>query len=57
MKNDKDRYIDELEKVIINKLLPIYDEYYRIMELPRPELDMPTLSRSKKLPALLRADF
>jgi hypothetical protein len=57
MENDKDWYIEELEKVIVNKLLPIYDLYYDTMDLPKPELDIPIRQTKKQLPALLRADF
>jgi len=57
MENDKDWYIEELEKVIVNKLLPIYNLYYETMDLPKPELNIPVSKSKKKLPALLRADF
>jgi hypothetical protein len=53
--NDNERYIEQLEKLIVNKLLPIYDEYYKLTELPKPELDIPFSHTKKKLPVLLRA--
>jgi len=55
--NDKDRYIEQLEKLIVNKLLPIYDEYYELTGLPRPELNIPICRAAKRIPALLRADL
>lgn len=55
--NDEERYIEQLEKLIVNKLLPIYDEYYRLTGLPKPELNIPSSIKKKNLPALLRADL
>jgi|OpeIllAssembly_1097287.scaffolds.fasta_scaffold28492_5 hypothetical protein len=53
--NDKERYIEQLEKLIVNELLPIYDEYYKLTELPKPELDIPFSRNRRKISALLRA--
>lgn len=57
MQNEKDWYIEELERLIENKLLPVYNLYYETMDLPKPELDIPIRKVKKQLPALLRADF
>ncbi len=53
--NDNERYIEQLEKLIVNKLLPIYDEYYELTGLPKPELNIPFFRNRKKLPVLLTA--
>jgi len=52
--NDKDRYIEQLEKLILNELLPIYNKYYALKGMPRPELSIPIPRSPRKLPAILQ---
>ena len=55
--NEKDQYIDKLEKLIVNELYPIYALYHKQMGIKLPDLDIPKLVSNKKVPALLSADF
>jgi len=50
--NDKDKYIMQLENLILNILLPVFNKYYRLKGLPIPELNMPIMY-SRKIPRLL----
>lgn len=59
MVRNKDRdmnteYVKELED-LARKLLPIYNEYYRLTGAPKPELQMPVVERlQKQQPALFK---
>lgn len=47
-------YVKELED-LARKLLPIYNEYYRLTGAPKPELQMPVVERlQKQQPALFK---
>lgn len=53
--NFNDQYIRQLEDLIANKLLPVYDKYYSMINQPKPELDVLIVSRiSNKIPALFK---
>lgn len=50
----RDKYIRQLEKVISEELLPVYNKYYNLIDEPRPDLDIPISLKPKEIPALLR---
>ncbi len=52
-------YVAELEFLILNKLLPAYEKYYKTIGKPMPYHDLPEdllkkVWKRKDLPALLR---
>jgi len=47
------QYVEHLEKIIMEKLLPVYNKYYSLLGIPKPDLDLPVeLKIRQKLPAL-----
>ena len=47
------QYVEHLEKIIMEKLLPVYNKYYSLLGTPKPDLDLPAeLKVRQKLPAL-----
>jgi hypothetical protein len=50
----KDTYIKFLECTIQEKLLPVYIAYYISKGEDPPELNLPIVDNSKKIPMLLR---
>lgn len=49
-----DDYTARLESIILNQLLPVYQEYYRLKGLKEPSLNIPGLIKPKRVAALLR---
>lgn len=52
-------YVEELEELIIDKLLPTYEKYWRTKGIPNPlqginEELLKKMKVAKRLPALLR---
>lgn len=52
-------YVQELEELILETLLPIYDKYYFLKGIPTPTKDinpdlLARIVKKDKLPALLR---
>ena len=47
-------YVQSLEQVITDKLLPVYNLYYELTKLPKPDLDVLIISnlRKKQVPKL-----
>lgn len=53
--NFERQYINQLEQLILEKLLPIYSKYYKITGQTEPELDeLRPLKAKKQVPALLK---
>jgi len=47
------QYIEHLENLIMEKLLPVYNKYYSLLGMTKPDLDLPSeLKVRQKLPAL-----
>lgn len=53
--NVENEYVRKLEELISEKLLPVYDKYYELIEQPKPELDVLVISKlDRKIPALFK---
>lgn len=53
-------YVKELELLIIDTLLPVYERYYKAKGIPNPQNGinpelLKQVKQAKRLPALLRA--
>lgn len=47
------QYVEHLEKLITEKLLPVYDKYYSLLGVSKPDLDLPLeLKAQRKIAAL-----
>jgi hypothetical protein len=55
--NNSDRYIRQLEELIANKLLPVYNKYYEVTNQTKPVLDLPVAFIPRQIPALFKRGF
>lgn len=53
--NCNEVYLRQLENLIRDKLLPVYNKYYTLVDEEKPTLELPVLLKlDRKVPALLK---